>query len=74
MMYFRVVIVMMLELDYKEVACIEKNIYKSLKATKKNIDKTKDEDQKLKMIESIDMKQKLLKKLRQSLKENEAGR
>lgn len=74
MMYFRVVIVMILELDYKEVACIEKNIYKSLKATKKNIDKTKDEDQKSKMIESIDMKQKLLKKLRQSLKENEAGR
>ncbi len=74
MMCFRVVIVMMLEFDYKEVACIEKNIYKSLKATKKNIDKTKDEDQKSKMIESIDMKQKLLRKLRQSLKENEAGR
>lgn len=68
------VIILILELDEKEVVYIEKTISKTLKATKKNYDKTHDEDQKKMIIESIDMKQKLLKKIRNTLKEKEAGK
>lgn len=69
-----VVVFLTLDLDTKEVEYVEKVVYKALKASRKNLEKTKDEQHKIVITESINSKKLLLKKIRQALKENEAGR
>lgn len=64
---------MTLELTESELLYLEKIMTKTLKASRKNLQLTKDEEQKTILTKSISDKDKLLKKLRAEIKNNAIG-